>query len=328
MNDRPLVYIALHLPDDARARIESACRIREYAGTGLVPKPELIAALAGADGLIGSTQLSVDAETIASSPRLRVISNVGVGFDNVDVAAATARRVVVCNTPGVLTDAVADLTLGLIVSLARRLPESERFVREGRWGSSRTLALGSDLAGKTLGVVGLGRIGRAVASRARAFGMDVCFHDRFREPPADTAFCSFRDLDGLLREADVLSLHVELREETRGLIGARELALMKPSAYLVNTSRGHVVDQAALVAALREERLAGAALDVFEREPLPPDDPLLSLPNVIALPHVGSATVETRRAMRELAIDNLLAVLSGDEPPCAVNPEAMRAGRA
>ena len=328
MGDKPLVYVALRLPDDARTRIESACRVREYAGPGQVPKPELIAALADADGLVGSAQLPVDAETIASAPRLRVISNVGVGFDNVDVAAATELGVVVCNTPGVLTDAVADLTLGLIVSLARRLPESERFAREGRWGPGRTLALGTDLAGKTLGVVGLGRIGRAVAARARAFGMNVCFFDRFREPPPDAAFCTYRDLDDLLREADVVSLHVDLREETRGLIGARELALMKASAFLVNTSRGQVVDQHALVSALRDERLAGAALDVFEREPLPPDDPLLALANVIVLPHVGSATVETRWAMRELAIDNLLAVLRGDEPPCPVNPEAMRVGGA
>ncbi|MCH8950000.1 MAG: D-glycerate dehydrogenase, partial [Chloroflexi bacterium] len=176
---------------------------------------------------------------------------------------------------------------------------------------------------KTLGIVGLGRIGQAVARRAQAFGMAVVFYDQRQEPPADAGFCAYRDLDALLSESDFVSLHLNLTPETEHLIGARELAMMKPSAYLINTARGGVVDQAALVAALGEQRIAGAALDVFEQEPLAADEPILNLPNVILLPHIGSGTVETRSAMLDLAIDNLLAVLRGERPPCPVNPEAL-----
>ena len=326
----PRVYIALSIPDAALARIEAECAVERFTGDGRPSRDELLAALAEAEGVLGSAQQLIDAEVLAAAPNLRVVSNFGVGFDNVDIAAATRRGIVVCNTPGVLSEAVADLTLGLILSLARRLPESERFVREGRWLPGATMSLGTDVAGKTLGIVGLGRIGQAVARRAQAFGMPVVFHDQVRNPPPDpavpgkdAAFCSYRELDALLSESDVVSLHVSLTPETEHLIGARELALMKPSAYLINTARGGVVDQAALVAALRAERIAGAALDVFEREPLAADEPILSLPNVILLPHIGSGTVETRSAMLGLAIDNLLAVLRGERPPCLVNPEAL-----
>ena len=327
---RPRVYIALPVPDGALARIEAGCAVERFRGDGGPSRDELLAALATAEGVLGSAQLQIDAEVLASSPNLRVVSNFGVGFDNVDIAAATQRGIVVCNTPGVLSDAVADLTLGMILSLARRLPESERFVREGRWLPGATMPLGTDVAGKTLGIVGLGRIGQAVARRAQAFGMAVVFHDQVRNPPPDAplpgkdaAYCSYRELAALLSESDVVSLHVSLTPETEHLIGARELGLMKPSAYLINTARGGVVDQDALVAALREQRIAGAALDVFEREPLAADEPILSLPNVILLPHIGSGTIETRSAMLNLAIDNLLAVLRGERPLCPVNTEAL-----
>ena len=319
---RPRVLLAIAVAPDALARIEAECSVQRFEGAGLPSKPELLAALDAVDGLLSSAMLPIDAEILAAAPRLRVISNFGVGFDNVDLEAATRQGVIVCNTPGVLVAAVADLTIALILSLARRLPESERFVRDGRWAPGVSMALGTDLAGKTLGVVGLGRIGRAVALRAQAFGMEVCFHDRFREPAQDVAFCLYRDLDELLRESDFVTLHVNLVDETKGLIGARELALMQPSAYLINTARGQVVDQAALVEALREGRIAGAALDVLEQEPPPADDPILHLPNVIVLPHIGSATAETRRAMQELAIDNLLAALRGETPAHVVNPQA------
>ena len=282
-----------------------------------------MAALANVEGVIGSNQLPMDAEVLASGPKLRVVSNFGVGFDNVDLEAATRGGVLVCNTPGVLTDAVADLTLGLILALARRLPEAERFARDGDWQRGARMALGTDVRGKTLGIVGLGRIGVAVAERAHAFGMSITFRDTFRQPPIETPPCTYRELDDLLAVADFVSLHVDLRPETRGLIGAKELALMKPTAYLINTSRGQTVDQAALVAALRSGELAGAALDVLEEEPLPPDDPLAALPNVILLPHIGSATVETRQAMCDLAIDNLLAALRGERPEAVVNAEVL-----
>ncbi len=324
----PRAYLALRLSDEAMARIGAACRVERFEGRGQPSKEELRACLGEIDGLLGSTQLPVDAEVLASAPLLRVVSNFGVGYDNVDLAAATARGVLVCNTPGVLTDAVADLTLGLIVALARRLPDAARFVREGHWAPGRPLPeLGSDLRGKTLGIVGLGRIGRAVAQRAHGFGMRIVFHDVFRDPGED-GFCEYRDFDDLLREADFVSLHVNLTDETKQLIGARELALMQPHAYLVNTARGQVVDQPALTEALREGRIAGAALDVLAQEPPAPDEPLLSLPNVIVLPHIGSATRETRRAMLDLAIENLLAALRGETPRCVANPEALERWRA
>ena len=321
-SEKPLAYLASRVPDDALARIELQCRVRRYEGRGLPPKPELLAALSDADGLLGSAMLLIDSEALRAAPRLRVVSNIGVGYSNVDLATATERGVLVCNTPGVLTDAVADLTLTLIVSLARRLSESERFVREGRWTSSNAMALGTDVRGKTLGIVGFGRIGRAVAERAGPFGLRLLFYDIARDV-GEGGLAERRKLDELLRESDFVSLHVNLTPETERLIGERELSLMKASAYLINTARGPVVDQAALTEALREGRIAGAALDVLEREPPPPDEPLLQLANVIVLPHIGSATRETRRAMLDLAIENLLAALRGDRPPCVVNPEAL-----
>lgn len=320
---KPRVYLAIRIAEDALAPIEAQCEVVRYEGRGMPPKEELLRALAEVEGLLGSAQLPVDATVLAAAPKLRVVSNFGVGFDNVDLAAATERGILVCNTPGVLSDAVADLTMALILSLARRLPESERFVREGRWGKGPGLELGIDVRGKTLGIIGLGRIGCAVATRARVFGMRVCFHDQFRDPPEDAAFCVHRDLDDLLHESDFVSLHVNLTPETRGLIGARELALMRRGAYLINTARGPIVDQAALVEALSDGRIAGAALDVLEREPPAADEPILRLPKVIVLPHVGSATRETRRAMLDLAVDNLLAALRGERPPCVVNPEVL-----
>ena len=321
--ERPRVYVALRLQSDAKERIETACDATFFAGEGNPSREELMAALANVDGVIGSNQLPMDAEVLASGPNLRVVSNFGVGFDNVDLEAATAASVLVCNTPGVLTDAVADLTLGLILALSRRLPEAERFARDGDWQRGGGLALGTDVSGKTLGIVGLGRIGVAVAERADAFGMEIAFHDTFREPPIERPRCTYGELDDLLAEADFLSLHVDLRPETHHLIGQRELGLMKPTAHLINTSRGPVVDQAALVAALKGGEIAGAALDVLEEEPLRPDDPLAAMPNVILLPHIGSATVETRLAMRDLAIDNLLAALGGERPKAVVNPEVL-----
>ena len=321
--DRPRVYVALRLQPDARERIDTACDATFFEGKGTPTRDELMAGLANVEGVIGSNQLPMDAKVLASGPRLRVVSNFGVGFDNVDLDAATAAGVIVCNTPGVLTDAVADLTLGLILALARRLPEAERFVRDGGWGTRPGLALGTDVRGKTLGLIGLGRIGIAVAERAQAFGMSIVFHDVFSDPPAEASFCSYRELDGLLTEADFVSLHVDLRPETHHLISEREFGMMKSTAYLINTSRGPVVDQVALVAGLRSGELAGTALDVMEEEPLRRDDPLTALPNVILLPHIGSATVETRLAMRDLAIDNLLAALRGERPKAVVNPEVL-----
>ncbi|MCH7697920.1 MAG: D-glycerate dehydrogenase [Chloroflexi bacterium] len=322
-SDRANVFLTVRLPEHALDRIETECNVVTFAGKEMPSKEELIAGIAEADGLLGSAQLSVDADVLNAAPRLRVVSNFGVGYDNVDLAAAAQRGVIVCNTPGVLSDAVADLTMGLVLSLARRLPESERFVREGRWKPGAGMELGTDVSGKTLGIIGLGRIGVAVARRAQAFSMTVVFHDLFREPPAEVGFSKYREMEALLRESDFVSLHVNLRPETHHLLGRAQLALMKPSAFLINTSRGQIVDQSALVEALRKGEVAGAALDVFEEEPLPATDPLMAMTNVILLPHIGSASVETREAMRDLSIDNLLRALRGERPKAVVNPEVL-----
>ena len=267
---------------------------------------------------------SVDAAFLDAAPALRVVATPSVGFDSIDVPAATARGVAVCNTPGVLTAAVADLTVTLIIMLARRLPEYARFVRSGAWARREPLPeLAHDIAGKTLGVVGFGRIGREVARRMQALGMKPIWYDVFDRLPPGAPQVPYRPLDELLAGADFVTIHMDLNDGSRHLIGAREIGLMRSTAYLINTARGGVVDQAALTAALQQGRLAGAGLDVLEREPPDPAEPILTLPNVIAFPHMGTATHETRKAMRELAVDNVLAVLAGRRPPAIVNPEVL-----
>jgi phosphoglycerate dehydrogenase-like enzyme len=319
---KPKVYLALPLSGEALARVEAGCDVVRPASGGLASRDDLLTQLGDSEGMLATTRIPIDAQVLDAAPKLRVVSNFGVGYDNIDVAAATEHGVLVCNTPGVLTDAVADLTMGLVIALARRLVESVDAVRGGQWmrGAAQ---MGSDVRGKTLGIVGLGRIGRAVAQRARAFGMHTCFADQFDQPGEGFEECLYRSLDDLLREADFVTLHVDLNEATYKLIGARELALMKPAAFLINTSRGQVVDQAALAKALEDKTIAGAALDVLEQEPPDAEDAILRAPNVIVLPHIGSATRETRTAMLNLAIDNLLAAVHGETPPCMVNPEAL-----
>jgi lactate dehydrogenase-like 2-hydroxyacid dehydrogenase len=286
-------------------------------------RDDLCARLGASEGLFISTVNKIDEAVMSAAPRLRVISSFGVGFDHVDIAAATKRGIVVCNTPGVLTDAVADLTIALMIMLARRITDAQTFVREGNWRPGKGLGLGIDVRSKTLGIIGFGRIGRAVAERARPFGMRSIFHDVLQEAGESYADCDCVPLDQLLSQADFVSLHVNLTPETTHFVSTRELSLMKPSAYLINTARGPVVDQAALVDALTNGTIAGAALDVLEKEPPDPDDPILTLPNALVLPHIGSATKETRRAMLDLAVDNLLAAMRGDVPRAVVNPEVL-----
>ena len=265
----------------------------------------------------------VTEKLLEQAPRLRVIANVGVGYDNIDVAACTRRHILVTNTPDVLTETTADLAFALLMAVARRLVECDRFVREGRWRYWQWgYFCGADLFCKTLGVYGLGRIGKAVARRARGFSMRLLYCDIVRPSPAleQELGAQFVDRETLLREADFLTLHVPLTPETHHLIGARELAMLKPTAFLINTARGQVVDEPALVEALQSKQIAGAGLDVFEQEPrIHPA--LLGLPNVVLTPHVGSATSQTRLAMAMLAAENLLAALEGRRPPTPVNPE-------
>jgi glyoxylate reductase len=301
------VFVTRELPFPALDRLRAEHEVDVWPEE-LPPPPEALRAkAAGADGLLTMLTDRVDAELLAAAPRLRAVANMAVGTDNVDVAAATERGVAVGNTPDVLTDATADLAFALLLTLARRIVAGAAVVREGRWHTWEPAgALGTDVCGATLGVVGWGRIGQAVGRRAEGFGMTVL---HARPTP----------LEELLERSDFVSLHVPLSESTRHLMNARALARMKPTAMLVNTARGPVVDQRALAEALADGRIAGAALDVTDPEPLPPDDPLLDAPNLLVVPHIGSATVRTRSLMADMAVDNLLAALSGRPMPHAAS---------
>jgi glyoxylate reductase len=302
----PRVFVTRALPFPALDRLRAAHEVDVWADPEPPPADALRERAAGADALLTLLTDRVDGSLLDAAPRVRAVANMAVGTDNIDLEAAAARGIAVGNTPGVLTDATADLAMALILALVRRLPEGIARVREGRWGPWQPAQdLGMDLGGATLGVVGYGRIGQAVAHRAEAFGMRILHTSR----------SGGVTLDALLGEADVVSLHVPLSPGTRHLIDAVALARMKPGAYLVNTARGGVVDQAALRDALQRRRLAGAALDVTDPEPLDKQDPLLDAPNLIVVPHIGSATGGTRAKMAAMAVDNLLAALDGRPMP-------------
>ncbi len=320
------VFVTRPIAESALAKLRSEVEVDLWAEPEVPPShAELCARVVGVEGLLCLLTDPIDAEVIAAAEKLRVISNYAVGYDNIDVAAATQRGVMVCNTPGVLTETTADLAWALLTAAARRITEAERYLRAGRWRSwSPELLLGHDIHGRVLGIVGLGRIGRAVARRARGFGMRVLYHNPSPKPEVERELgVEYADLDTLLRESDFVSLHTPLTENTRHLIGARELALMKPTAVLVNTARGAVVDTEALVSALKERKIFAAGLDVYEGEPLPPGHPLLECDNVVLLPHIGSASVATRERMAHMAVENLIAGLKGERPPHLVNPEVL-----
>ncbi|MEW6141083.1 MAG: D-glycerate dehydrogenase [Thermodesulfobacteriota bacterium] len=315
------VLITGRLPEDllVRVRLEHEVIVNERDEP--MSRNEILRHCAEIHGLLCMVTDVIDAHLIKTSPNLKMIANYGVGYDNIDIPAATSAGIKVSNTPGVLTDATADLTLALILAVARRLVEGDKLVRAGRFHKwSPMTFLGRDVSGKTLGIIGLGRIGKAVARRARAFDMRILYHNRHRLSAEEEHALSvtYADLKSLISESDFVSLHVNLTHETRHLIGSEELALMKPSAYLINASRGPVVDEKALVRALSEGLLAGAGLDVFENEPeLAPG--LADFDNVVIVPHIGSATVETRYKMAAVAVENLMAGLRGDTPPNCLN---------
>jgi glyoxylate reductase len=297
------VFVTRRLPGNALERLAAAHDIEVWPESD-PPRRE---ALAGHEALLTMISDPVDARVIDASPDLVAVANYGVGTDNVDLRAATRRGIPVGNTPDVLTETTADLAFALLLAAARRLVDGDRFVRDGQWVEWKPdLLLGHDVHGATLGIVGYGRIGKAVARRAEGFGMEV-LHGM--------------PLDDLLPRCDFLSLHAPLTPDTRGLIGARELELMKPTAILVNTARGPLVQTDALEEALREGRIAAAALDVTDPEPLPPDHPLLAAPNLTVVPHIGSASHATREAMADMAVDNLLAALRGERMPHCANPD-------
>jgi glyoxylate reductase len=324
----PRIVVTRRIPEPAIELLREAGDLWVSPHDRPLSTDELYEAIAGADAVVTLLHDRVDRAFLdAAGPQLNVIANVAVGYDNVDVPVATERGVLVTNTPGVLTDATADLTIALILMVTRRLGEGERVVRAGeRWSWSMFFLLGRGLAEKTLGVIGLGAIGQATARRARAFGMRIVYAAPRRAPAAVEEELGARHLplDELLGVADVVSVHCPLRPETRHLIDAERLALMHPDAYLVNTARGPIVDEAALVDALTRKAIAGAALDVFEREP-EVDPELLELENVVLIPHLGSATIETRTAMGVLAARNVIAVLNGEPPLTALNPEGLGA---
>ena len=314
MEPRPKVFICRTFPP---AIVEPLARIAEvgsWPGDGAVPPDELIRGVQGCRAVITTLTEPVGPDLLAEAEDLAVISQMAAGYDNIDLEAARSRGIVVTNTPGVTTEATADVAWLLILMVARQAPVARSDLLEGRWRSWEVWRwAGKDLAGATLGVVGLGKIGAAVAARARGFGMQVVYHSRRRDPAAEertgAQYCE--TLQDLLTVADVVSLHVPLSPATRHLIGQREFEAMREGAILINTARGGVVDEAALLAALDNGRLMGAGLDVFAQEPLDPASPLLRQPRIVALPHIGSATVRTRTAMARMAVENAIAVLTG-----------------
>jgi glyoxylate reductase len=301
------VFVTRRLPGPAIGRLARSHEVDLWPGPDPPPRADLVERAGEAEGLLSLLTDPIDAELLEAAPRLKAIANYAVGTDNVDLDAATRRGIPVGNTPDVLTETTADLAFALMLAVARRIVEGDAYVRAGSWGEWRPdLLLGHDLHGSTLGIVGYGRIGKAVARRARGFGMTV-----IHGVP----------LDELLERSDFVSLHAPLTPRTRGLIGAAELERMKPTAILVNTARGPMVDTHALAEALHAGEIAGAGLDVTDPEPLPAEHPLLKAPNLVVAPHIGSASHRTREAMADMAVDNLLAALAGERMPHCANPE-------
>jgi glyoxylate reductase len=317
---KPTVLVTRPLPQPAYDELAAACDVILWDEDTPVPAAFLHEHIGRAEGLICALTERVDAALLDAAPRLKVVSQVAVGYDNIDVAAAAARGIAVGNTPGVLTGATADFTWALLLAAARRVGEARDYVRDGRWQVfNMALLLGQEAGGATLGIIGFGRIGQAVARRAMGFDMRVLYHSRAPHPETAVPLgAEYRALDELLCEADFVSLHVALNEGTRGLIGARELGLMKKTAVLINTARGPVVDTDALYTALQSGQIAAAALDVTDPEPLPADHPLLTLPNCLVTPHIASADTVTRVKMAQTAVRNCLAGLRGEPLPFPV----------
>jgi glyoxylate reductase len=322
---KPKVYVTRRLPPPAMDLIGEVCKARVNDTDQSPSHDQLMKEVQDIDALLCCPTDRVDGEVIEAAARVRVISTFSVGFEHIDVGAATKRGIYVGYTPGVLTEATADLAFALILGAARRIGEADRYVRDRKWkgGFTPTLLLGELVWGRTLGIIGLGRIGRAVAERAKGFRMRLLYTDLKRLPPEEESVIGveYMPLDGLLRESDYVSIHAPLSAETYHFIDERRLRTMKSTAILINTSRGPTVDQQALAKVLQEGVIGGAGIDVYETEPLEEDSPLLTLENVVLLPHIGSGTKEARSKMAELSALNLLAVLKGLPPPHWLNPE-------
>jgi len=319
---RPNVYITRRIPDSTLEKISEVCQVEMWEEEDVpVPRDVLEEKIENIDGLFCLLTETIDEELLQKAKQLKVISNMAVGYNNIDVAAATEKGIFVTNTPGVLTETTADLTFALLMATARRIVEASDFLREGSWKTwSPMLLTGQDIYGATLGIIGMGRIGESLAKRAKGFDMRILYHNRSRKEEAEKTWgIEFADLDSLLRESDFVCVMTPYTEETRNLIGDRELSLMKKSAILINTARGGIVNEAALYEALKQNKIWAAGLDVFEQEPVDPDHPLLTLPNVVTLPHIGSASIQTRTRMAELAAANLIQGVMGETPQNRVN---------
>lgn len=318
-NKLPIVLMTHTLPPDWTSTLAGQCELHIGPENATVMDAALIDLLPEAEGLFTLLTIPITEKVLQLAPHLRVISNMAVGVDNIDINACTKRSIPVGNTPGVLTESTADLTMALILSVARDIPGASRDACEGRWKTwSPAGWLGLELHGATLGIVGMGKIGKAVARRALGFGMNILYTD---PSPMGESIGESVSMEDLLRRSDIVSLHTPLIPETRGLINEQMLALMKPTAMLINAARGPLIDTSAVVNALRSKRIAAVALDVTDPEPLPPSHPLYSFPNCLIVPHIGSATQYTRSRMARLACDNLLAGLKGERMPHCVNPE-------
>jgi glyoxylate reductase len=322
---KPRVYVTRIIPDQGLDLVREACEAKIWEGETPPPREVILQEVRGIDGLLCLLTDRIDAAVMdAAGPQLKVISNYAVGYNNIDVEAATERGIPVGNTPGVLTDTTADFAFTLLMAAARRVVEGADYVRAGRWKTwGPTLLLGRDIHGATLGIVGFGRIGKTIARRATGFGMRILYHDPYvtDDPEAEELGAKSVSFDTLLAESDFVTIHVPLMPETHHLIGAEALHKMKSTAILINTSRGPTVDPDALYAALRDGEIAYAALDVTEPEPISVDSPLLSLPNCIVVPHIASASVDTRGKMAQIAAENLIAALHDEPMPSCVNPE-------
>jgi glyoxylate reductase len=324
---RPKVYITRNIPLPAIDLVSESCDLVFHEGDETPKREILLDNIADKDGVICVVGDKMDKETIDRAKNLKVISTMSAGFEHIDISYATQKGIYVGYAPDALTDATADLTFSLLLAAARRITESDRLIRQRKWKTSWTplFMIGKSVWESTLGIIGLGKIGKAVAKRAQGFNMRVLYNDflPLASEEENILGASFRPLEDLLKESDFVSIHVPVTEDTRRLMNEERLKLMKPSAILVNASRGATVDEAALIKALREKWIAGAALDVYEKEPIAEDNPLLDLENVVLVPHIGSATMEARTKMAEMAVLNLLAVLKGEHPPRLLNPDVM-----
>lgn len=325
---KPKVFVTRLIPDEGLARLRETAEVQVWEEELPPPYDVLRKEVREVDGLLSLLTDKIDAALMDSNPRLKVVSNMAVGFDNIDIPAATARGIPIGNTPGVLTDTTADFAFTLLMAAARRVPEAIDYVRAGKWKTwGPKLFTGQDIHGATLGIVGFGRIGQGMAKRASGFDMRVLYYDIYRREDLEKSMgVSYVDIDTLLRESDFVTIHTDLNEQTRHMMNASAFAKMKRTAILINAARGPMVDHNALHDALRQGKIAGAALDVTEPEPIPIDSPLLKLPNCLIVPHIASASVATRAKMAEMAAANVLAGLRGERLPNCVNPQVYEKG--